>query len=87
MEKQPLPYGFGGEVLRDEFGELSESALAATDDGPSYAPPSPAEKDALLRQFRERHKQRAGFTTNKGRGLPKAKRSMARQSRRVNRGK
>lgn len=57
------------------------------DEKPSYAPPSPAEKDALLRQFSERHKQRAGFTTNKGRGLPKAKRSMARQSRRVNRGK
>jgi hypothetical protein len=84
MEKQPLPYGIGGEVLRDEFGELSESALAATD-APSYAPPSPAEKAALLRQFSERHKQRAGYTTNKGRGLPKAKRSMVRQSRRVNR--
>ena len=76
------------EVDTGKTHAAEDLALAlADDDGPSYAPPSPAEKDALLRQFSERHKQRAGFTTSKGRGLPKAKRSMARQSRRVNRGK
>lgn len=34
---------------------------------------------------RYRHKERAGFTTNKGRGQSKARRRMARASRRKNR--
>lgn len=76
------------EVDTGKTHATEDLALALADDEkPNYAPPSPAEKDALLRQFSERHKQRAGFTTRKGRGLPKAKRSQVRQSRRTNRGR
>jgi hypothetical protein len=55
-------------------------------DAPSFAPPSPALVAGLLRSLAP-HKRRAGYTKNHGNGTPKAKRAMARQSRRTNRGK
>lgn len=58
----------------DQTVEGQEPAGSEQDAGPAVAFPP-----------RYRHKERAGFTTNKGRGQTKARRRMARASRRKNR--
>jgi len=77
--------------MLDAINEIAEEAQAAGAHVDADMLQNVAEKEAeeleIARSFGMRRppKVRAGFTTNKGKGTPKARRKMAKQSRRANR--
>lgn len=65
-------------------GEPTDPELAAVLTPDAVAPGAP---DAVTKPAPPTGPKRAGYTKNHGKGTPKAKRKMAAQSRRLNRGK